>query len=83
MSWIETIDESRAEGPLKQSYEAYLERNNMDVVANILKLFSLSPESFDRHYDFYRQLQFGKGPLRRYQREMIATAVSQINQCHY
>ena len=35
------------------------------------------------HYDLYRELMYGPGPLSRTQREMIAVTVSGLNACRY
>lgn len=83
MPWIRQIDEAQADGALREAYDQYTKATGQPKVANILKAHSLSPESFRRHYDFYRHIAFGKGPLRRYQREMIATYVSKLNGCEY
>jgi len=83
MAWIKTIDEHEAEGPLKETYDAYMIANKTQKVANVLKLHSPSPESLSCHLELYRNIAYGKGPLRRYQREMIATATSKVNGCFY
>ena len=83
MTWIETIDEDEAQGPLQDHYQAYMKKSGSPRMPNILKAFSLSPDASQTHYNYYNAIAFGKGPLRRYQREMIATLVSRINSCHY
>lgn len=83
MSWIHVTQEQDATGDLKDAYATYTKSTGQDRVANILKLHSQSPLSFQHHYDYYRHIAFGKGPLRRYQREMIATYVSKLNGCEY
>ena len=35
------------------------------------------------HFDLYRELMRGPGPLSRIQREMIAVVVSALNHCRY
>jgi len=83
MTWIETVPEDVAEGEIAALYDDYKRSGKFDRVAEILKAFSLSPDAFAAHIAFYRQLAYGKGPLRRYQREMIAACVSRVNECHY
>jgi alkylhydroperoxidase family enzyme len=78
MSRIQIIHEDQADGKLKEIYEKLGAR-----VANILKLHSLFPESLEAHLQFYRTIMFGKSPLPRAQREMIATVVSSTNECYY
>ena len=81
MAWIKTIDEDNAEGSLKEQYEQLIEP--WGCVYNILKIHSLHPESLAAHVKLYKTLMYGKSPLRRTDREMIAVVVSAINQCHY
>lgn len=81
MSLIRTIPESEASGPLGALYERIAGPGGQ--VANILKLQSLSPPSLEAHYGLYRTLMFGRSPLSRARRELMAVVVSQINRCHY
>ena len=81
MAWIDIIDEENAEGSLKDQYKELIEP--WGGVDNILKIHSLNPESLAAHVKLYRTLMYGKSPLRRTDREMIAVVVSTINQCHY
>ena len=81
MAWIDTINEGDANGSLKDQYEKLKDsRNGVD---NILKIHSLNPESLDTHVRLYKTIMYGKSPIRRVNREMIAVLVSSINQCHY
>jgi len=81
MAHIETVSEEDAVGELAPLYERMKDASGQ--VANILKLQSLSPRTLATHFAFYRELMFGKSPLSRAQRELIAVAVSQANNCHY
>ena len=83
MAWIKMISEEQADGQLKDCYERYLSKSGGQKVANILKVQSLSPKSLMSHIALYFNLAFGEGPLKRYQREMIATWVSHTNECFY
>jgi alkylhydroperoxidase family enzyme len=77
-AWIETVSETEAEGELAALYRQFGGR-----VANILKSNSPNPPVLGAHYNLYRAIMFGPSPLTRAQREMIATTVSLLNQCHY
>lgn len=83
MAWIETINEDEASGPIGDIYAGILKESGSDVVPNIYKIQSLNPEALTAHKAMYKTLVFGRSPLRRYQREMIATWVSTLNECHY
>ena len=50
---------------------------------NILRIHGVHPRAMRLHYDLYRELMYGPGPLSRIQREMIALVVSAKNDCHY
>lgn len=75
------IKEETADGEVKSLYETY--RAPWGGVDNILKIHSLLPHTFEPHVDLYRTFMFGKGPLPRRQREMIAAVVSKSNSCNY
>lgn len=81
MAWIKVIDESEAEGELKQTYDKLTAP--WGGVDNILKIQSLNPHSLTGHYEFYKTLIRGKSELSRARREMIAVTVSALNHCDY
>ena len=78
MAWIKVIDEPNAEGALETIYKRLGGK-----VDNILKIHSLHPESLDAHIGIYKNIMYGRGPLSRSEREMVAVVVSVANQCHY
>jgi uncharacterized peroxidase-related enzyme len=81
MAWIQTIDETEATGELHDVYEAV--RGQRGRVANVFKVESLNPGAMKAHCDFYMRLLYGPSGLSRFQREMIALAVSSRNGCSY
>ena len=81
MAWIDTINERDANGSLKDQYAIL--KDSQNSVDNIQKIHSLNPESLDAHVRLYKTIMYGKSPIRRVNREMIAVLVSSINQCHY
>lgn len=81
MAWIKTIDETEADGALKQIYDEQC--REAGAVANILKIHSLAPELLSAHLTIYHAAMHAPGELSRAQREMIAVAVSAANGCHY
>lgn len=50
---------------------------------NILQIHGVHPEVIRQHYELYRELMHGPGPLTRQQRETLAVRVSALNRCHY
>jgi len=81
LPYIRTIDEQKAEGSLKETYESIAGKGNK--MAHVLKIQSLNPEAMKTHYALYRTIMYGKSNLSRAQREMIATVVSVKNCCYY
>ena len=81
MAWDRTVPESDATGIVKEEYEAGIKRAGW--VYNIVKLFSIKPESLEAFINQYKVVMLGPSKLTRAQRDMIATMVSRINFCRY
>ncbi|RKU29799.1 peroxidase [Candidatus Poribacteria bacterium] len=82
MAWIQTIEESDATGIVKEEYDASIERAGH--LYNIVKLFSIRPKSMQAFIQLNKIALYDDScQLTRIQREMIATVVSKVNQCHY
>ncbi len=81
MAWIKTIDEKEAEGNLKRQYDAATKRAGK--VFGIVKIMSQNAETMRSSMGLYLAAMFGKSPLSRPHREMLATVVSRANGCHY
>lgn len=87
MAWIRVIEPEEAgtdpEGsPLLEELYGQLTSSEGEI-DNILKIHSLNPESLTAHLALYKTMMYGRSPLSRAQREMIAVVVSAANQCHY
>ena len=50
---------------------------------NILRIHSVHARVMKLHFDLYREVMHGRGPLPRDLREIMAVAVSAANQCEY
>lgn len=81
MPYIKVIQHQEAESELKEIYDHLVKTRGK--LAEVHKIQSLNPKSIMNHMDLYMTVMFGKSPLKRYQREMIATVVSAANQCPY
>lgn len=81
MSWIETVAERDATGALAREYAAA--RGRAGGVAGIVSIMSPNPNVLRTVMRMYKAIMFGSSPLSRAQRELIATAVSRFNECHY
>ena len=82
MSWIRTIDEDDAEGPLAELYGRMSDPSS-GRLDNVLKVHSLHPDGLEAHWTLYRAAMRGTPNLRAAEREMIAVVVSARNGCHY
>jgi alkylhydroperoxidase family enzyme len=82
IAWIETVDEQDATGDVAAAYEECGDRKT-GKVDHIMKIHSLHPQSMLDHEQLYKTLMYGRSPLSRPQREMIATVVSALNHCVY
>ena len=81
MPYVRLIEEHEAEGPLREDYEAAVERAGK--VFNILKAMSLRPRVLRASMDLYREIMFGESGLSRRERELLATVASAEQSCHY
>ena len=57
--------------------------DRVDDTDNILRIHGVHSRVMRLHFDVYLELMRTAGPLTRIQREMLATAVSALNGCHY
>lgn len=81
-AWIHTTSPEAAEGLLARLYAAAIKRAGK--VYNIIRLQSPRPKVLRASTNLYLEVMHGAAsPLSRAQREMIATAVSRANSCHY
>jgi uncharacterized peroxidase-related enzyme len=79
--YLRLIDESAAEGLLKEEYDAAVERAGK--VFNILKAMSLNPRVLRASMDLYKEIMFGESGLSRKERELLATVTSAELACVY
>ncbi|MFN0180974.1 MAG: hypothetical protein ACKVZ0_19385 [Gemmatimonadales bacterium] len=50
---------------------------------HIIQVHAIHPAIMRQHYDLYRSLMHGSGPLTRREREILAVRVSGLNHCPY
>ena len=81
MAYLRLIGENEAEGPLREEYEAAVDRAGK--VFNILKAMSLRPGVLRASMALYREIMFGESGLSRKERELLATVASAAQDCHY
>lgn len=78
---IKTVEESAAEGPVKDLYSGI--RENMGTVPNVLKVMSGWPEMLEAFMNYAGVLMFSPSELPQDLKEKIAAVVSHANQCPY
>lgn len=81
MPWIEQVPVSEATGLLKRLYDQAIQRAGR--VWHIVQIMSLNPPVLRASISFYRAVMFGRSPLTRVQRELLATVVAAELGCHY
>ena len=81
MALIKVIQPEEAEGELKKIYDDLI--HSRGRLAEIHKIQSLNPQSIVNHMDLYMTLMYGKSPIKRVIREMMAVVVSRANNCGY
>jgi uncharacterized peroxidase-related enzyme len=75
------VEEDQATGALADEYAAA--RARAGKIFNIVKAMSLSPGTLRASMGLYREIMFGPSELSRAERELLATLVSRVNDCHY
>jgi len=81
MPFIQQIEPDQATGRLKRIYDAAIKRAG--YVAGIIKVMSQDPQSCEGSMVFYSSLMKAKNELSPTRREMLATVVSNVNDCFY
>jgi alkylhydroperoxidase family enzyme len=81
MAWIRTIPPEESAGTLRRLYDEAVARAGK--VFHVVRLQGLQPEVLEASVELYRRLMLAPGPLSRARREMIAVAVSRVNDCDY
>ena len=81
MTRIDVIQPEDASGELKEIYDELMQSRGK--LAEVHKIQSLNPKTITNHMDLYMTIMFGKSPLKRLYREMMAVVVSRKNGCLY
>jgi uncharacterized peroxidase-related enzyme len=81
MAFIEVIQHEESEGELRKIYDDIIDSRGK--LAEVHKIQSLNPQSIMDHMNLYMTIMYGKSPLKRKVREMMAVVVSKANDCEY
>jgi uncharacterized peroxidase-related enzyme len=73
------------ETPLSAEMEAYFGKcqDKLGMVPNVLKAYAFNNEKLEAFAGFYNDLMLAGSNLSKLERELIAVAVSSVNQCFY
>jgi hypothetical protein len=82
MAFIRTVSPGKAVGETAEVYRYMAEVGGDSMVARVVQLFSLRPASMRRMIRRW-ELTMWAGDEPRPTREMLASAVSRFNNCHY
>jgi alkylhydroperoxidase family enzyme len=82
MPYVRTIPPSHATGDTAQAYEYMRQVGGIDPVTRIVQVFSLRPASMRRMIRTW-ELSNWAGEEPRRTRELVAAAVSRLNNCDY
>ncbi|WP_108880288.1 peroxidase-related enzyme [Anderseniella sp. Alg231-50] len=76
---IDKVDE------LTERQQAYFDKctEKLGFIPNVLKAYAFSSVKLQAFADLYNDLMLGDSNLSKLEREMIAVAVSAVNQCYY
>ena len=76
---IEQVDE------LTERQKGYFDKcsEKLGFIPNVLKAYAFSSAKLQAFADLYNDLMLGDSDLSKLEREMIAVAVSSVNQCYY
>ncbi len=83
MAYLRSVDDDLATGRLKEVYEEVKKARNLKRVSPVLQAFSLKPDVLASVVRLTNQVTFGGSSLGRRWEEMLSTAVSAWNHCHY
>lgn len=81
MAWINLIREPEATGPLSKLYES--SRNRAGYIAQIIQVMSRDADIAAESMRFYVRLMKSPNALNAARRELLATVVSNVNDCYY
>ena len=81
MPWIKQISVEEATGMLKKEFDKAIQRAGR--LWHIVQIMSLNPRVLRTSMDQYSAIMYGRSPLSRAQREMLATVVAVENDCYY
>ncbi len=83
MGYLPVIGEDQASGELREVYDKIKKVRKLKRVSPVLESFSMRPEVLEVVTGLSNRVTFGGSSLGRRWEEMLSTAVSTWNRCHY
>ena len=83
MGYLPLLEDDQATGKLKEVYDAIKKARKLKRVSPVLQAFSQKPELLEEVVRISDLATFGGSSLGRRWEEMLSTAVSTWNGCHY
>ena len=83
MGYLPVIDDEQATGKLREVYEEIKQVRKLKRVSPVLQSCSMKPEVLELVTRLSNHVTFGGSTLGRRWEEMLSTAVSTWNRCHY
>jgi uncharacterized peroxidase-related enzyme len=70
---------------LDEDIQKYFDKcdEKLGMVPNVLRAYAFNQDKLRNFMNFYNELMLGESGLSKLEREMIAVAVSSVNQCFY
>lgn len=81
MPWIDQVPVDEATGPLKRELDKAIRRAGR--VWHIVHIMSQNPLVLKASMDLYVAIMYGRSPLTRARRELLATVTSAELECFY
>ena len=84
MTWVKTFTKEEASGRLAEVYQEVMQNHPMaGRLPPVISCMGLRPEALINVFRLNMGVTFGSSTLGRVREEMVATAVSASNGCHY
>jgi alkylhydroperoxidase family enzyme len=83
MASVKMISEEEATGKVKDIYEKIKSQLGIDFVPNLYKVMAAKPDYLEANWNKVKAVMIEPGKLDRLTKEIIAVAVSAVNDCDY
>ena len=83
MASIRMVSEDEAVGKVKAIYEQIKQQFGIDFVPNLYRVMATNPDYLEANWNKVKTVMFQSGKLDRLTKEIIAVAVSAVQNCKY